>query len=173
MRPGTGYSLQTSEMTRWLIEKHSYPIKLGRQPLENMMDQIDLLMLAHVSVYIDIICIYIWAVINFMSIHPCIHTTTPYRVHTNVLRTPYICMYVCTSAVGKGKELELTYLHPSHALFHSQLKRGLYHRWTTVQYQARYPAKRRRPPEPATSKKTRPIGNDGDVMRMQNPVRTN
>lgn len=31
--------------------------------------------------------------------------------------------------------------------------------YSGVQYQARYPAKRRRPPDPATSKKTRPIGN--------------
>ena len=145
-----------------MIDPKAYPIKLGRQPLENMMDHIDLLMLAHVSVYLYNMHIHMSS--DQFHVHSSMHTyysiRSTYQCTSYVLRTPYpVHMYVRTSAVGKGKELELTHLHPSHALFHSQPKRGLYHRWTTVQYQARYPAKRRRPPDPSTSKKTRPIGN--------------
>ena len=87
-----------------VMNRKAHPIKLGRQPLENVMDHIDL--------YVKNIYIYIYIYNMHIHIHMIIHMSSDqfhvhspmhaYSIHTNVLAmysvlrapTPYICMYV-------------------------------------------------------------------------------
>ena len=44
-----------------VMNRKAHPIKLGRQPLENVMDHIDLYVKSiYIYIYIYIICIYIY-----------------------------------------------------------------------------------------------------------------